>query len=223
MKTLLGYASITLAVLGLAAYAFRPAARTMPWYKFAGAVIVMLGMGIGLIVIDAKKETEISVPRNPEMNAGRQVRSAGKDENREEYLQKFINDAMTTNRVIDQGRDLLLKYAAKGNDADLTSAVLETAKLVELVDVKIIQLDAFGAKIFYKEQHLNQLKLVISGLEQRLKALEIMGKSFDGLRTGNLPEDRVNIAIQTANSEFKRLGSAFFEDLAKLKSMYINQ
>ena len=63
MKTLLGYASIALAVLGVIGYALRPAARTMPWYKFAGAVAVMLGMGIGLIVIDAKEEGKLaSVP-----------------------------------------------------------------------------------------------------------------------------------------------------------------
>lgn len=87
MKTFLGYASIALAVFGLAAYVLKPAARTMPWYKFAGAIAVMLAIGIGLIAIDAEKEAKTA--SGPVKNAA-ESRAALSDD--KELLARVVHD-----------------------------------------------------------------------------------------------------------------------------------
>lgn len=88
MKTFLGYASIALAVLGLAAYMLKPALRTEPWYKMLASFVVMLAIGIGLIFIDAA-EKDVKTASAPVKNA---MESRADHSGDKELLARVIHD-----------------------------------------------------------------------------------------------------------------------------------
>lgn len=125
MKTFFGYVSITLAVLGLAAYMLKPAARTVPWYKFVGAMCGLLAIGIGLIFIDAA-EKDVKTASAPAKNAmeSRADRSGDKEllarvihdwkdafGRRDAYVQMWTNlwTANLEKRELDTGRFSMLE------------------------------------------------------------------------------------------------------------------